>query len=127
VAGGAGISKHNLITLLILGNPEPLVSTAFASLNLFPEFIGACGRVAVFADAGKPVSSYSDEKWTTRVAVARAALDAADKLTKAGLYLTDWSADNLAVSPDDGHVRIVDAEDIIAVELESIRKMKPPG
>jgi hypothetical protein len=124
----AGIDRKNLATLVVLGNTEPLVVSAFSSLGVFPEFLGACGRLAAFADAGGPtVASYASEKWTTRVAVARASLDAALKLTAAGLYLTDWSPDNLALSQQDGRVLVVDAEDVVAVDLQSIKELKPPG
>jgi len=113
--------------LLALGNPEPILAASFAADNFFPTFLGSCGRLAAFEDAGKALSDYTAEKWSVRVALARAALDLASGLTESGLYLTDWSADNLAVSPDDGRLVVVDAEDVILVDVEDVKRRRPPG
>ena len=51
-------SLANLLTIL-LTNQEPLLAMAFPEQQgwPFPAYYGACGRLAVFTDAGGPVGA----------------------------------------------------------------------
>ncbi len=152
--------------LLLLGNPEPLIFAAFPQSEgwPFPRYLGACGRVAAFEDAGTRLTDFFDQRWEVRVGLARQLLDMTFMLSGkfcvhvnisiihlltsytfakccivryfvivgendlgVALYLTDWSADNFAVSAIDGKLRLVDGEDLVLVDVGLVRQERAPG
>jgi len=122
---------HHLLTLLLL-NQEPILSMSFPSSQdwPFPQYFGACGRLAVFEYVGPTIADYHSAPWSTRVGLAHKLMLIARKLTfnslGLGIYPTDWSADNIAVD-DDGRVVIVDAENVIVVNQTYVKTLAAPG
>lgn len=73
-----------------------------------------------------PLTAYYNEPWLRRAKLASSLLDAAYKFTykddNFGFYLTDISADNIAVDSID-NVKFVDLENVIIVD----RNIAPTG
>lgn len=84
-----------------------------------PKYFGACGRIVVEEYVGLPLTAYYNEPWLRRAKLALSLLDAAYKFTyknkNFGFYLTDVSADNVAVDSAD-NIKFVDLENIIVVD-----------
>jgi hypothetical protein len=124
-------SLENILTLLML-NPEPLIFMTFPAEEgwPFPEYLGSCGRLAVFEDSGDMLTNYYLSPWTKRVQLARQLVQMAARFTNndagVALYLTDWSADNFAVDQF-GKLRLVDAENVVLVDQTMVREMGAPG
>lgn len=81
--------------------------------------MGSCGRVVVEEYAGEILTSYHNAPWLQRVHLAHQLLIAAHNFTDShplfGFYLTDISADNIAVDAQ-GKLRFVDLENVIVVD-----------
>ncbi|XP_071951089.1 divergent protein kinase domain 2A-like [Antedon mediterranea] len=127
-----GVKQHqqlNLVTTLFF-NPEPILLQTFPKKDgwPFPGYEGACGRFIVEENIGPSLRSFYNHPWEDRVKIAYQLTQLFERLTNNEddyvLYLTDVSSDNFAVAPD-GSVYIVDAENIIVVDKQQIRKDKP--
>jgi hypothetical protein len=83
------------------------------------KYMGACGRVVVEEYAGEILTSYHNAPWIQRAHLAHQLLIAAHNFTDShplfGFYLTDISADNIAVDSQ-GKLRFVDLENVIVVD-----------
>lgn len=83
------------------------------------KYMGACGRVVVEEYAGEILTSYHNAPWLQRAHLAYQLLIAAHNFTDShplfGFYLTDISADNIAVDAH-GKLRFVDLENVIVVD-----------
>ena len=125
-------SRAHALTLLLV-NPEPLIFSAFPEEEGFPfaRYLGACGRAAVFRHEGPMLGEFHSARWEKRVQLARQILQAAFLLTRNrhsfALYLTDWSADNFAVGPSDGRLRLVDGEGFVVVDQARLAEFRAPG
>ncbi|KAG1678568.1 Deleted in autism protein 1 [Nymphon striatum] len=117
------------VTMLHL-NPEPLIIQSFPAQNgwPFPHYYGACGRIIVEENGGKPLSDYLYASWNTRVQLSYQLMKIAEKLTNnqlnLSLYMTDVNLNNFAVSPE-GHLTLIDAENIIVVDKQKNWKDQP--
>lgn len=84
-----------------------------------PRYFGACGRVVIEEYIGSPLSDYYDKSWIQRARIASSLLNAAHMFTfkneKFGFYLTDVSADNIAVDYKN-IAKFIDLENIIVVD-----------
>jgi hypothetical protein len=83
------------------------------------KYIGACGRVIVEEYAGEMLTSYHNAPWLQRANFAYQLLIAAHNFTDShphfGFYLTDVSADNIALDSQ-GRLKFVDLENVIVVD-----------
>jgi hypothetical protein len=83
------------------------------------KYVGACGRVVVEEYAGEMLTSYHHAPWLQRVHLSHQLLIAAHNFTDShplfGFYLTDISADNIAVDAQ-GKLKFVDLENVIVVD-----------
>jgi len=83
------------------------------------KYVGACGRVVVEEYAGEMLTSYHNAPWLQRAHLAYQLLIAAHNFTDShpyfGFYLTDMSADNIAVDAR-GRLRFVDLENVIVLD-----------
>ncbi|XP_071798726.1 divergent protein kinase domain 2A-like [Asterias amurensis] len=117
--------KMMLMTTLAI-NPEPIMYMIFPKSEgwPFPQYYGACGRFIVQDYVGKPLKSYFQKDWMTRLDLAFQVMRIAEKLTNNdqgyGLYMTDVSPENFAVN-EKGEVFIIDAENIIVVDKQKIK------
>ena len=103
--------------------------THFSNIEFFNRYFGACGRFAVFEDAGQPLESFKKSSWTVRARLSLQILKLAQKMSEhlvLSLYLTDWSIDNFAVSKH-LEVKLIDLEDIVIVNKTLIEAVKAPG
>ncbi|KYQ58670.1 UPF0672 protein C3orf58 [Trachymyrmex zeteki] len=84
-----------------------------------PRYFGACGRIIIEEYVGLPLSDYYDKSWIQRVKIASSLLNAAYLFTfkneMFGFYLTDISADNIAVDHENV-AKFIDLENIIIVD-----------
>ncbi|XP_070165715.1 divergent protein kinase domain 2A [Polyergus mexicanus] len=120
----------NLWTLVSL-NPEPLILQILSAENGWPvpKYFGACGRIIIEEYIGPSLSDYYDKSWIQRAKIVSSLLNAAHMFTfknkKFSFYLTDVSADNIAVDYKNV-AKFIDLENIIVVDknisLEGIPK-----
>ncbi|XP_017758251.1 PREDICTED: deleted in autism protein 1 homolog [Eufriesea mexicana] len=109
------------IWVLTLLNPEPLLLQILPADKDWPvpKYFGACGRIIVEEYVGLPLATYYNEPWLHRAKIASSLLDAAYKFTykneNFGFYLTDISADNIAVDLNN-NAKFVDLENVIVVD-----------
>ena len=64
----AGPSLENIVTMMMI-NQDPLISMTFSSEKQFPfaDYLGACGRLVVFADEGSSLSQLASvSPWSVR-------------------------------------------------------------
>lgn len=84
-----------------------------------PKYFGACGRIIIEEYIGPPLSDYYDKSWIQRAKIVSSLLNAAHMFTfknkKFGFYLTDVSADNIAVDYKNV-AKFIDLENIIVVD-----------
>ena len=130
LASKAHVSNENFLTLAMI-NPEPLIASAFpyAAGWPFPKYYGACGRLAVFERVKSPLENYLSSPWATKARLALQVLQMAKKMSDnepLGLYLTDWSLDNFAVTAK-LEVKLIDLENIVLVNKTVIKTTKAPG
>ncbi|XP_016914311.2 divergent protein kinase domain 2A [Apis cerana] len=110
----------NIWTLIVL-NPEPLFLQILSADKDWPvpKYFGACGRIVIEEYIGLPLTAYYNEPWLHRAKIASSLLDAAYKFTykskNFGFYLTDISADNIAIDMNN-NAKFVDLENIIVVD-----------
>jgi len=122
-------TMENILTMLML-NQEPLVAMTFPPKKQFPfpEYLGACGRLAVFVDSGPSLTELSSfSPWTVRTAISYELFQLADFLRRTNLnlaiYPTDWSSDHFSVDKFTSSVNLVDLENIIIVNLTSTKDL----
>lgn len=119
----------NLWTLISL-NPEPLILQILPAENGWPvpKYFGACGRIIIEEYIGSPLSDYYDKSWIQRAKIASSLLNAAYMFTfkheKFGFYLTDVSADNIAVDYKNV-AKFIDLENVIVVDKNISREDIP--
>lgn len=81
--------------------------------------MGACGRIIIEEYVGLPLTAYYNKPWLLRAKIASSLLDAAYVFTYKnddfGFYLTDVSADNIAVDLNN-NAKFVDLENVIIVD-----------
>ncbi|XP_012530436.1 divergent protein kinase domain 2A isoform X2 [Monomorium pharaonis] len=112
----------NLWTLVSI-NPEPLILQILSAEDGWPvpKYFGACGRVIIEEYIGSPLSDCYDKSWIERVKIASSLLNAAYMFTfkneKFSFYLTDISADNIAVDHENV-AKFIDLENIIIVDKD---------
>lgn len=84
-----------------------------------PKYFGACGRIIIEEYIGLSLSDCYDKSWIQKVKIASSLLNAAYMFTfknkKFGFYLTDISADNIAVDHENV-AKFIDLENIIIVD-----------
>ncbi|XP_077556173.1 divergent protein kinase domain 2A [Haemaphysalis longicornis] len=113
-------------------NPEPLILQAFPRMDdwPFPSFLGSCGRTVVESFEGERLSTFERARWIVRANISLQLLNMADLMTdnptQFALYMTDVSMDNFVVSRD-GHVTLVDVENIIVVDRIQVVKERREG
>ncbi|XP_066597859.1 divergent protein kinase domain 2A [Prorops nasuta] len=102
-------------------NPEPILLQVLPSSHNWPvpTYLGACGRLIIEEYVGLPLKYYYDKSWHLRIKIASSLLNAAYLFTfrdkRFGYYLTDISADNIAI--DVNHTaKFIDLENIIIVD-----------
>ncbi|XP_076672799.1 divergent protein kinase domain 2A isoform X1 [Andrena cerasifolii] len=109
------------IWMLTVLNPEPLLLQILPSHNNWPvpKYYGACGRIIIEEYVGLPLTSYYNEPWLLRAKIASGLLNSAYMFTygsdEFGFYLTDISADNIAVDSN-YNAKFVDLENVIVVD-----------
>lgn len=118
----------NIWTLTVL-NPEPILLQILPAEDNWPvaKYLGACGRIIIEEYVGLPLTAYYNQPWLHRAKIASSLLDAAFKFTYQNtdfaFYLTDVSADNIAIDKNDNAI-FVDLENVIIVDrnIESTEK-----
>ena len=122
-------SLGNILTMLLV-NQEPLMAMAFPPEKQFPfpEYHGACGRLAVFSDAGQSLSQMTiSSSWALRAAISWDLLQLTDSLSRTSnnlaLYPTDWDPGHINVERESGIVRLVDLENIVIVNLSKVNHL----
>ncbi|KAL0115461.1 hypothetical protein PUN28_010769 [Cardiocondyla obscurior] len=121
----------NLWTLVSI-NPEPLILQILPAENGWPvpKYYGACGRIIVEEYVGLPLADYYDKSWIQRIKIASSLLNAAYMFTfkdkNFGFYLTDVSADNIAVD-NENVAKFIDLENIIIVDKNVSQEDEPKG
>jgi hypothetical protein len=124
-------SLENVLTLLML-NPEPIVFMAFNEDEgwPFPKYLGSCGRLAAFENAGEMLTEAYNKPWDLRVQISKQLLQMAMKFVNNDLdlamYLTDWSPDNFVVDRY-GKVTLVDGENFVLVDQKHLVEKQSPG
>lgn len=92
-----------------------------------PKYFGACGRIIIEEYIGLPLSDCYDKSWIQRVKIASSLLNAAYMFTfknkNFGFYLTDISADNIAVDHENV-AKFIDLENIIIVDKNISQESK---
>lgn len=92
-----------------------------------PKYFGACGRIIIEEYVGLPLLDYYNKPWIQRAKIASSLLNAAYIFTfkseDFGFYLTDVSADNIAVDYKDV-AKFIDLENIIVVDKNISPKSK---
>ncbi|XP_014484464.1 PREDICTED: deleted in autism protein 1 homolog isoform X1 [Dinoponera quadriceps] len=107
--------------MLLSINPEPLILQILSVENGWPvpKYFGACGRIIIEEYVGLPLTDYYNKPWVQRARIASSLLGAAHMFTfknqNFGFYLTDVSADNIAVDHEDV-AKFIDLENIIIVD-----------
>ncbi|XP_076182444.1 divergent protein kinase domain 2A [Ptiloglossa arizonensis] len=102
-------------------NPEPLLLQILPANKNWPvpKYLGACGRIIIEEYVGLPLTAYYNKPWLLRAKIASSLLDAAYVFTYKnddfGFYLTDVSADNIAVDLNN-NAKFVDLENVIIVD-----------
>nr|XP_034184033.1 divergent protein kinase domain 2A isoform X2 [Osmia lignaria] len=120
----------NIWTLTVL-NPEPLFLQILSADKNWPvpKYFGACGRIIIEEYVGLPLTAYYNEPWLNRAKIASSLLNAAHTFTYGnenfGFYLTDISADNIAVDLK-YNAKFIDLENVIIVDKNLTSKEKPP-
>jgi len=121
----------HLLTML-LHNQEPLLAMTFSPKASwpFPSFLGSCGRLAVFSNAGLSLSTFIASSWLVRAGLALQLLKLATMFSKnmlaIAIYPTDWTADNFAVDSD-GMITLVDLENIVLVNQTMLEILMSSG
>ncbi|XP_011698510.1 PREDICTED: deleted in autism protein 1 homolog isoform X1 [Wasmannia auropunctata] len=119
----------NLWTLVSI-NPEPLILQILSAEDGWPvpKYFGACGRIIIEEYVGLPLSDYYDKSWIQRVKIASSLLNAAYLFTfkneSFGFYLTDISADNIAIDHENV-AKFIDLENIIIVDKNISQEDEP--
>ncbi|XP_054013742.1 divergent protein kinase domain 2A-like isoform X1 [Hylaeus anthracinus] len=117
------------IWMSIILNPEPLLLQILPANNNWPvpKYLGACGRIVIEEYVGSPLTAYYNKSWLLRAKIASSLLNAAYMFTYRsndfGFYLTDVSADNIAIDSNN-NAKFVDLENVIIVDKNSIYKEK---
>ncbi|XP_015429683.1 PREDICTED: deleted in autism protein 1 homolog, partial [Dufourea novaeangliae] len=110
----------NIWTLIVL-NPEPLLLQILSANENWPvpKYLGACGRIIVEEYVGLPLTTYYNKPWLLRAKIVSSLLNAAQMFTyennNFGFYLTDVSADNIAVDSNN-NAKFIDLENVIVVD-----------
>ncbi|XP_043254568.1 divergent protein kinase domain 2A-like [Colletes gigas] len=110
----------NIWTSIVL-NPEPLILQILSVDKNWPvpKYLGACGRIVIEEYIGLPLTSYYNKPWLLRAKIASSILNAAHMFTYRdndfGFYLTDVSADNIAIDSNN-NAKFVDLENMIIVD-----------
>ncbi|XP_076245859.1 divergent protein kinase domain 2A [Calliopsis andreniformis] len=117
------------IWMLTVLNPEPLLLQILSKVIWpVPKYFGACGRIVIEEYVGLPLTAYYNESWLHRAKIVHSLLDAAYKFTygsdEFGFYLTDISADNIAIDSD-YNAKFVDLENVIIVDKNFVPKEEP--
>lgn len=90
-----------------------------------PKYFGACGQIIMEEYIGLPLVAYYEKPWIQRIKIASSLLNAAYMFTfynkKFGFYLTDVSADNIAVDYNNV-AKFIDLENIIVVDKNTFIK-----
>ncbi|XP_037075874.1 divergent protein kinase domain 2A-like [Pollicipes pollicipes] len=130
-SGQSELRFYHFATMLLV-NAEPLMLQAFPQSHgwPFPRYLGACGRLVLEQYIGPTLARYHGASWRQRVELALQLLEIAEMLTSNdydfNLYLTDVTAENLAVDSE-GRVFIVDVEDVVVVDRQQLMRDQPPG
>nr|XP_031828499.1 divergent protein kinase domain 2A isoform X1 [Nomia melanderi] len=110
----------NIWTSIIL-NPEPLLLQILSADENWPvpKYLGACGRIIIEEYVGLPLTAYYYKPWIQRAKITSSLLNAAYILTYQNndfsFYLTDISADNIAVDSNN-IAKFIDLENVIVVD-----------
>ncbi|XP_054013743.1 divergent protein kinase domain 2A-like isoform X2 [Hylaeus anthracinus] len=128
-------AKDNLVRLRLCPNAQhlrnllDLCSQILPANNNWPvpKYLGACGRIVIEEYVGSPLTAYYNKSWLLRAKIASSLLNAAYMFTYRsndfGFYLTDVSADNIAIDSNN-NAKFVDLENVIIVDKNSIYKEK---
>ncbi|KAK0093114.1 hypothetical protein PV326_014276 [Microctonus aethiopoides] len=114
----------NLWTIINI-NAEPIILTILSSDDGWPvpKYYGACGRIIIESYVGLPLTFYYNEPWLRRAKIALYLLEAAQMFTFGNddyaFYLTDISADNIAIDNYD-KPKFVDLENIFILNKNSM-------
>lgn len=125
------------IWLYLMHNVSPLLTQELHSLDFpVPRSYATCGLTHFQAYAGRTLTYYAEAEEAVRLKMARQVLQLALKLTFGfadfRIYLTDFTADNLAYDEDSGQVILIDVDSVVLVDaattLGHAQKYEPlPG
>ncbi|XP_076642294.1 divergent protein kinase domain 2A [Halictus rubicundus] len=110
----------NIWTSIVL-NPEPLLLQILSTEENWPvpRYLGACGRIILEEYVGLPLINYYYKPWLLRAKLTSSLLNSAYIFTfqssDFAFYLTDVSADNIAVDSNN-NVKFIDLENVIVVD-----------
>lgn len=97
---------------------EPLICEVFKNENHFrvPKLLGLCGRLTMVTDCGRNLNDFRASSWSVRAYLASQLLESVLNFTlnheMFALYLTDISADNVAVNGEYG-ITFIDLENAV--------------
>ncbi|XP_078042381.1 divergent protein kinase domain 2A [Augochlora pura] len=118
----------NIWTLIVL-NPEPLLLQILSADENWPvpKYLGACGRIILQEYVGLPLMNYYYKPWLIRAQIVSSLLNGAYVFTfqsnDFGFYLTDISADNIAIDSNN-NAKFIDLENVIVVDKNFIPEEK---
>ncbi|XP_065575296.1 divergent protein kinase domain 2A-like [Artemia franciscana] len=119
---------ENIITLMMI-NEEALIGQAFPYEEgfPFPKYYGACGRLVIEELVNRTIADFVYSAWESRAAVAYRLLGLAERMTNISsnfsLYWTDVTEHNLGLDEKNNPL-ILDAENIIIVDLEEVETVR---
>jgi hypothetical protein len=125
--GLLSLEDHWILATTLQINPEPIILQLFPQEEgwPFPHYYGACGRVIIAENAGKPLKEYFNKGWEFRVWLAVQLLQIAFVLTSNNkgwtIYLTDIDPENFALSRD-GQVFAIDVEHVVIIDTQEIKE-----
>jgi len=116
---------ENILTMILI-NQEPLLAMTFADKQLpITDYLGACGRMAVFTDAGTSLRKLSVlSPWRVRSSISYELLMMIKEFSVSNhltLYPTDWDPNHFCVDKSTGSVKLVDLENIVIVNTSIIQ------
>ncbi|ESO07205.1 hypothetical protein HELRODRAFT_132750, partial [Helobdella robusta] len=118
------------LVLTIWRNQEPIIYQIFSKSTdwPFPQYLGACGRVVVYENPGKPLYTFYDEPWNFRIRLALKLLNIAHKFTfnpsQYGIYMMKVGADTFHYKQETKELFYTSARNILIVDKWQLEENK---
>ena len=123
------LEDQRILATTLQVNREPVILQLFPQEEgwPFPRYYGACGRVIIAENAGKPLTDYLNKIWEFRVWLSVQLLQIAFLLTSNNkgwtIYLTDMDPENFALS-ENGQVFAIDVEHAVVIDTQEMKEVE---